>query len=52
MEHIYNCEHLNKEQTETKYDEIYSENLNKLKRISRRFEQNLDERNKKERDSW
>ena len=51
MEHIYNCEHLNKEKTETKYDEIYSENLNKLKWISRRFEQNLDERNKKERDS-
>ena len=48
MEHIYYCKYLNKEKTEVNYDEIFGENLNNLKWISRRFEHNLSERNKKE----
>ena len=48
MEHIYYFKYLNKEKTEVNYDEIFGENLNNLKWISRRFEHNLSERNKKE----
>ena len=46
MEHVYYCDYLSKEKTEVRYEEVYGENVNEIKLILRRFERNLDERNK------
>ena len=52
MEHIYKCSFLNNEKAEANYEEVYGENLQEIKKILKRFEHNMEQRemytNKKE----
>ena len=52
MKHIYVCSHLNSEKVEIEYEEVYSENVENIKKILKRFEYNMENReqftNKKE----
>ena len=44
MKHVYMCEILNPEKHVTEYEEIYSENIQSIKEVYRRFQNNLNER--------
>ena len=44
MKHIYYCKLLNKDKPELKYEEIFSENLEKQRIVLTRFEENLEKR--------
>ena len=46
MEHIYNCKFLNSEEEKIKYEKVYQENVDNLKIILKRFEQNCNKREK------
>ena len=46
MEHIYNCKFLDSEEQKIKYENIYQGNVNNLKSIVKRFEQNMNKREK------
>ena len=46
MNHIYYCEKLNKEKTTEKYDQIFGNNLNKMKYIVNRLRENMKQREK------
>ena len=45
-EHIYNCIYLNGESVETPFEKIYEGTVIEMKSILKRFEQNLEKRNK------
>ena len=47
MKHIYYCEKLNKEIPTEKYDQIFGNNLNKMKYIVNRFRENMKQRENK-----
>ena len=44
MKHVYMCQILNPEKHVTEYEEIYSENIQSIKEVYRRFQNNLNER--------
>ena len=44
MEHVYNCKFLNGEEANIKYEKIYQENVDDLKIVLKRFEQNMNKR--------
>ena len=46
MEHIYNCKLLNSEQVNIQSEKIYEENVDDLKNILNRVEQNMNTRDK------
>ena len=46
MEHIYNCISLNETETKVNYLRIFEGNINKIRSILKRFEQNMSIRNK------
>ena len=48
MKHIFICEQLNKEQPTEEYEQIYGENLIKMKYVLNRFNENLNQREKLE----
>ena len=53
MSHIYYCRYLNykEEETQQKYEEIFSNNLNNQLKVLRRFQTNMNERNKQRNNS-
>ena len=44
MKHVYMCQILNPEKSLTEYEEVYSENIHSIKEVYRRFQNNLNER--------
>ena len=46
MKHIYSCNYLNNEETDIRYEKVYSENIFEQNMILRRFENNFEERRK------
>ena len=48
MEHLYKCKKLNEEKPEIQFEEIYRENIVKMKKIKERLEKNIDKKNEKE----
>ena len=44
MQHVYTCTKLNNEEPATKYEHIYSNNLQKLSEVYKRFENNMTKR--------
>ena len=44
--HIYDCQKLNKERPKIEYEQIYSENIWKIKSVYERFKRNMNEREK------
>ena len=46
MEHIYNCQYLNKQQNEISFGKVYTGNINEQNQILRIFEKNMNERRK------
>ena len=46
MEHVYNCKILSSEEVNVKYEKIFEENVDNLKTILKRFEQNMNNRDK------
>ena len=48
MEHLYKCKKLNEEKPEIQFEEIYRENIVKMKKIKERLEKNIDMKNEKE----
>ena len=44
MTHIYNCEKLNKNKPRERYEQIFENNLNKMKYILTRFGENMKQR--------
>ena len=48
MEHLYKCKKLNEEKPEIQFEEIYKENIVKMKKIKERLEKNIDKKNEKE----
>ena len=46
MEHVYNCKFLSSEEVNVKFKKIYEENVDDLKTILKRFEQNMNNRDK------
>ena len=48
VEHIYNCEYLNIEEPEERYEKIFTGNIHEQKRVLERFEKNMDIRGKHE----
>ena len=50
MEHIYKCIILNEQTPEIKFEEIYGDNITKIKKIQERLKNNLDVKNRKEKD--
>ena len=47
MEHVYTCKLLNSEEPETEYKQIYSNNLDLITKVHRRFVDNMGEREQK-----
>ena len=45
--HFYECQKLNKELPRIEYDQIYSENIGRIKVIYERFQKNIKEREKR-----
>ena len=45
--HFYECQKLNKELPRIEYDQIYSENIGRIKVIYERFQKNMKEREKR-----
>ena len=45
MNHIYNCENLNKEEITIQYENIYNGNIHNQRKVLKRFENNLKARN-------
>ena len=44
MSHVYSCTVLNSDKPVTQYEEIYSNNIEKIKEVYQRFENNINER--------
>jgi hypothetical protein len=44
MSHVYSCTVLNSDKPVTQYEEIYSNNIEKIKEVYKRFENNINER--------
>ena len=42
MEHIYNCEYLNRKTPEVRFEEIFRDKISKQKKILERLEENLN----------
>ena len=47
MRHIYNCEYLNSDKPDEKYERIFSDNISEQKSVLKRFEQNMETREQK-----
>ena len=47
MQHIYNCEILNKNEPKVEFIEIFNENIGRQKMVMKRFEENMKIRNEK-----
>ena len=47
MKHVCMCQILNRENPSTEYEEIYSENIHSITKVYRRFQNNLNERERK-----
>ena len=44
MAHIYECKYLNKEKITIKYENIFTDNVEKMKMILNRFKRNMEKR--------
>ena len=44
--HIYECQKLNEEQPKIKFEQIFSENVGKIRIVYERFKKNMNERDK------
>ena len=44
MKHIYNCKYLNKNEPREKYEKIYEDNVEKMKNVLERFNENMKKR--------
>ena len=44
MAHIYECKYLNKEKITINYENIFTDNIEKMKMILERFKQNMEKR--------
>ena len=42
MEHLYECKVINSEEPEIKYEEIYSNNIQSIYEVNKRFQQNMN----------
>ena len=51
MEHIYECGFLNEKAPEIKFEEIFGENIDKMKKVFTRFRYNIDVKSRKEKES-
>ena len=51
MKHVYNCKYLNIEEPTEEYQKIFTGNTREQKTVLKRFEQNLDIREKKKEES-
>ena len=44
MTHIYNCKTLNSDELQTKYEKIYSDNVEDIEKVYKRLKRNMQER--------